>query len=59
MAILTVKMVVDKYLEICHLGEGESTLLLRTNWQMSLTLLPQKIILICGQYAKSSTGRKG
>ena len=25
------------YLEIFHLGEGESTVLLRTNWHMSLT----------------------
>ena len=30
---------VGKYLEIFHLGEGESTVLLRTNWEMLLTLL--------------------
>ena len=27
----------DGYLEIFHLGEGESTVLLRTNWEMLLT----------------------
>ena len=32
--------VVGKFLEIFHLEEGESTVLLRTNWEMSLTLLP-------------------
>ena len=33
-------IVVGKYLEIFHLGEGESTVLMRTNWEMSLTFLP-------------------
>ena len=30
---------VGKYLEIFHLGESEPTALLRTNWEMLLTLL--------------------
>ena len=30
--------VVGKHLEIFHLGEGESTVLLRTNWKMSDSL---------------------
>ena len=33
-------VVVGKYLEIFHLGEGESTVLLKTNWEMSLTYFP-------------------
>ena len=32
--------VVGKHLVIFHLGEGESTVLLRTNWKMSLTYPP-------------------
>ena len=32
--------VVGKHLEIFHPGEGESTVLLRTNWKMSLTYSP-------------------
>ena len=32
--------VVGKHLEIFHVGEGESTVLLRTNWKMSLTYSP-------------------
>ena len=35
-----VYVVVGKYLEKFHLGKGESSVLLRTNWEMSLTLLP-------------------
>ena len=30
------RVVVGKYLEIFHLGEEESTVLLGTNWEMSL-----------------------
>ena len=45
-----------KYLEIFHLGVGESRGLLRTNLKMPL-LTPLKII--CGWYPKSSTGREG
>ena len=33
--------VVGRYLEIFHLGEGESTVLLKTNWEMSLTYSPE------------------
>ena len=33
-------VVVGKYLKIFHLGEGESTVLLKTNWEMSLTYFP-------------------
>ena len=32
--------VVGKHVEIFHLGEGESNVLLRTNWKMSLTYSP-------------------
>ena len=31
---------VGKYLEILHLGVGESTGLLRTNWEMLLSYFP-------------------
>ena len=34
------RIMVGTYLEIFHLGEGESTVLLRTNWKMSLTYSP-------------------
>ena len=34
--ILRILAVARKYLEIFHLGQGESTVLLRTNWEMSL-----------------------
>ena len=34
---------VGKYLEIFHLGEGESAGLLKTNWEMSLTYSPEDI----------------
>ena len=34
------RVVVGKYLEVLHLGEGESTVFLRTNWEMSLTYSP-------------------
>lgn len=33
-------VVVGKYLEILHVGEGESIVLLRTNWEISLTYSP-------------------
>ena len=32
---------VGKYLEIFHLGVGESPGLLRTNWEISLTYSPE------------------
>ena len=35
------RVVVDKYLENFHLGIGESTGLLRTKWEMSLTYPPK------------------
>ena len=34
------QVVVGKYLDIFHLEEGESTVLLRTNWKMLLTHSP-------------------
>ena len=43
-SLFTPRVVVGRYLEIFHLGEGESTVLLRTNWEMSLTLHPLTII---------------
>ena len=45
-----------KYLEIFHLGVGESTSLLKANGEMSL---PTPLKIICGRYPKSSTGREG
>ena len=45
-----------KYLEIFHLGVGESRGLLRTNLKMPL---PTSLKIICGRYPKSSTGREG
>ena len=47
---------VGKYLEIFHLGVGESSGLLKANWEMSL-LTPVKII--CGRYSKLSMEREG
>ena len=44
-----------KYLEIFHLGVGESRGLLRTNLKMPL---PTPLKIICGWYPKSSTGRE-
>ena len=50
------RVVVGKYLEIFHVRVGESTGLLKANWEMSL---PTPLKIICGRYPKSSTGRKG
>ena len=45
-----------KHLEICHLGEGDTSVLLKETWEMSLPTLRK---IICDQYPKSSTGREG
>ena len=47
---------VGKYLEIFHLGVGESSGLLKANWEMSL---PTPVKIICGRYSKLSMEREG
>ena len=47
---------VGKYINMFHLGVGESTGLLKENWEMSL---PPPLKIVCGRYPKLSTGREG